>query len=134
MATYFSNDEETFNYDSVDEAVEALISESSDIKVGDFVSVYSGESESVSVKAYVPDVMELIGEMAYDDMGEFADSFPDSSREVDKEIQDAVESLVADLFDKHKLNPSFYKVKNQKCIEVRIDNVDDISFEIISTK
>ena len=130
MGIYYSSNEETFNYDSIDEAVEDLIENNSDIKVGDCVRVYSGESESVDVKHYVPNIIEHMGEIAYDDMGEFADDFPDCTQDVDQQIQNEVEILIERLFEKHKLMPSFYKIKNQKTIEVCINNVDDVSFDV----
>jgi hypothetical protein len=132
MSTYYSWDEETFNCDLIDEAVECAVENDDQIKVGDCICVYSGESEPVDIKSYVPDIMGNISEASYDDCGEWADNFPDAKIEVEREIQAAVENLVAELFHKHKLMPSFYKVKNVKTIEVRINNVDQVSFEVIS--
>ena len=132
MAIYYSYDEETFNYDSVDEAVEAFIEHDDSIKVGDIISVQSGESVIIDVRGYVPDIMEHISESSYDDMGEFSDSFPDASVEVMKEIQKEVEDLVAKLFDKHDLNPAFYRIKNEKTIDIIINSLDEISFDILT--
>lgn len=131
MSIHYSYDEETFNYDTVDEAVEALIEHDDSIKVGDIISVQSGESVPVDVKHYVPDIIECISESSYDDMGEFADNFPDASKEVEQEIQTEVEDLVSKLFEKHNLNPSFYKIKNEKTIDVRITNLGEYSFEYV---
>lgn len=133
MTIYYSTDEETFNYESVDEAVECLIGNDSDIKVGDIVYVQSGESVAVSVKEYIPDILETISDNSYDEMGEFSDGFPDASKEVGQEIQTQVEDLVSKLFDKYKLNPSFYRIKNVKFIGVIITNLDGCQFEIVES-
>ena len=132
MSIHYSTDEEVFSHDTLHEAVESLLADDETIKQGDVVSVFSGESEAVNIKSYIPDVMENMGEMSYDDMGEFADSWPDAPKNVEKEIQNSVENLVVELFEKHKLMPSFYKIKNQKNIDVRIDNIDEVSFEVVS--
>lgn len=134
MTTYYSDNEEIFNCESVEEAVEHAISNDPQIKVGDVLSIFSGESETIDVKSYVPNIIDSIRDQSYDDMGEFADDFPDASEKIEREIQSEVENLISKLFEKHNLNPTFYKIKNPKTIEVVITNLDEIKFEIKQLK
>jgi len=130
MTIYYSSDSERYEYNSIDEAIESATSDFPH-ENGDLISVYSGESVPVDITKYIPDICEFMQEIAYDDVGDIANNFPDATVDLQKEIQDEVEAIVVSLFKKHSLIPTFYNIKNEKEITVKILNVETGEYEIV---
>ena len=128
---FYNDSSDTFNIDSIDDAVGSLIESDSTISNGDIITIESGEVKLVSVSRFIPDIFEHMAEHAYDDYGDLRVDFPDKCIEIEKGIQAEVESLIVKLFDKHNLNPNFCDIINTKEIKVKIINVDRCEFELV---
>ncbi|RQT08914.1 hypothetical protein [Burkholderia contaminans] len=99
----WSRNNEDFTYDELDE----LLDMHDDIAVGDVVFI--GEVTPIQTKHLcdADDVIEMIGERAYDEVGEYADGYPDVMSEARAEL----DALLAGWIEKHA-KPTFYSVVN----------------------
>ncbi|MBY4726642.1 MULTISPECIES: hypothetical protein [Burkholderia] len=99
----WSRNNEDFTCDELDE----LLDTHDDLTVGDVVFV--GDAEPVPIK-YLCDADDVIGTMgdrAYDQVGEYADGYPDVTPEARAEL----DALLAGWIEKHA-KPTFYSVVN----------------------
>ena len=128
----YSNTLDNFILETVDEAIDELLSNDGSINNGDIAIVTSGEVKIVPVQRFVPDICDHIAERAYDDYSEHITKFPDATVEVEKEIQKEVDDLIVRLFEKHNLNPDFYDIINTKEIKVKIIDAENCEFESLN--
>lgn len=100
----WSANDEDFSCLGLDE----LLNENDELKPGD--TVYRGEAVRPDPTSYVDanDVIEMLGERAYDDAGDHADGWPCVSKDAEGELN----HLLAGWMQKHCPPPSFYRVKN----------------------
>ncbi len=109
----WSTDEETFNYDEKYEAVDALYSyvdgKYIPAQVGD--KIYYGTAVALDVSNLIDadDIIEMLGERAWDNCGEFADGYPD----VSKKERDLLDNYLKRWVKKY-CKPTFYNVKDIK--------------------
>lgn len=99
----WSKDSEFFTCDGLDE----LLDMHDDLSVGDVV--FYGDAAPIPTKHLCDanDVIDMIGDRAYDEVGEAADGYPDISPEAKVEL----EALIAGWIEKHA-KPTFYSVIN----------------------
>ena len=99
----WSANEELFNCDSLGE----LLDENDDLEVG--ATVWKGEKFPINTAGYVDasDIIEMLGERAYDDVGEFAEDWPD----VPDEARQELDALLSEWISKH-CTATFYRVRN----------------------
>ncbi|SMG00368.1 hypothetical protein [Burkholderia singularis] len=92
--TVWSCDDETFNYDTLAELLDTFFDKP---EVGDVVFV--GEVEPIPSMHLcdADDVIDLMGERAYDEVGEYADGYPDVTSEAKAELN----ALLARWIEKH---------------------------------
>lgn len=100
----WSANDEDFSSLGLDE----LLNENDELKPGDVV--FRGEAVRPDPTRYVDasDIIELLGERAYDDAGDHADGWPDVSKEAEAEL----DQLLKGWMHKHCSSPPFYRVKN----------------------
>lgn len=98
----WSVDEENFNARTLDDLID-----NHDLKAG--AVVFRAEAAHPSPKELidVDDIIETMGERAYDIAGEYGEDYPDVSTEAVRELSDFLTAWVA----KHA-PPSFYTVQN----------------------
>lgn len=103
VRTTWSRDNEYFSCDALDE----LLDMHDDLAVGDVVFV--GDVAPIPLKRLcnVGYVIEMIGERAYDEVGEAADSYPNVTPDAKAEL----EALLTGWIEKHA-KPTFYSVIN----------------------
>ncbi|WP_175760472.1 hypothetical protein [Burkholderia anthina] len=103
VRTTWSRDNEYFSCDALDE----LLDMHDDLAVGDVV--YFGDVAPIPTKHLcdADDIIDMLGERAYDEVGEAADDYPNISPEAKAEL----ESLIAGWIEKHA-KPTFYSVIN----------------------
>ncbi|MBR8434849.1 hypothetical protein KDW37_29225 [Burkholderia cenocepacia] len=99
----WSRNNEDFTCDELDE----LLDTHDDLAVGDVVFI--GEVAPIQTKHLcdADDVIEMIGERAYDEVGEYADGYPDATPEARAEL----DALLVGWIEKHA-KPTFYSVVN----------------------
>jgi hypothetical protein len=116
-AKVWSDDNERFNADSLGELIEGNDS----LVVGSMV--YFGDAQRVDPTKFISasDIVEMIGERAYDEAGECAEDFPN----VSKEAEDELEELLIEWINKH-CKATFYTVRN---IEKHIITAADLGHE-----
>ena len=130
--TYYSTDSESFEHETLDEALAALLAESKDIVNGDIISIECGESNPVHVRGYIPDVLEGMRDRAAEDMGEFSDGFLSLSKSEEERLQFEIGTAIIHLLRKKELMPTFYKIINIRAIVVKVLNTNDAtSYEIV---
>lgn len=114
VAEYWSRDEENFSYGSLQE----LLGTHDDIEAGD--TVYHGEGIAHDPAEWVgaDDVTEQLSCRAYDACGEFAEDYPEVSREAKAELDE----LLAAWVRKH-CTPTFYAIKNVREYEVTAEDI-----------
>lgn len=115
----YSTDGESFTHDTAEDAFEDEIS-GANLCVGESIVVFEGDKAPHSVKNWIPDIAEEIGNRAYEDASEWADSFPDCTPEQSEELQREVETVVLAWLERHSLEPTFYRVENIKEIRAEI--------------
>ncbi|MDN7441162.1 hypothetical protein QZM64_18555 [Burkholderia cepacia] len=99
----WSRNNEDFTCDELAE----LLDMNDDLAVGDVVFI--GEAAPINPKHLcdADDVIDMIGERAYDEVGEYADCYPDVTPEARAEL----DALLAGWIEKHA-KPTFYSVIN----------------------
>jgi len=100
----WSHNNEDFNHETLGDLLDLH-----DMQPGD--TVYVGESVRPEVKDFINtlDVIENMGERAYDIGGEYAEDFPDITKEAEQEL----ESLLIAWAEKH-CTINFWTVRNVK--------------------
>ncbi|AIP12505.1 gp45 [Burkholderia pseudomallei] len=101
--TVRSKDNEFFSCDALDE----LLDMHDELAVGDVV--FYGDVEPIPIVRLCDanDVIDMIGDRAYDEVGEAADGYPDIAPEAKAEL----ETLLSGWIEKHA-KPTFYSVVN----------------------
>ncbi|MDN7671301.1 hypothetical protein QZM22_01890 [Burkholderia oklahomensis] len=101
--TVWSKDNEFYSCDALDE----LLDMHDELAVGDVV--FYGDVAPIPIKHLcdADDVINMIGERAYDEVGEAADGYPDIAPEAKAEL----EALLLGWIEKHA-KPTFYSVIN----------------------
>jgi hypothetical protein len=119
---YYSSDEEDYSHETPQEAAEALW-DSGEPKAGDVVTVWEGDASPKKASYYVPDVLELMQESAYEDGGDWADTW-DFTKEQKESMQEAIERAVDAWADANDMHPKFYSILRSRPIKVRFINED----------
>jgi len=116
--TYYSTDNELFNYDNLRDAAEYAFDYPS-VKVGDIATIFAGEAVRFSASCFIRDIVDEMNELAYESAGEIAEGYPVCTEEQSKELMASVSNAVDAWADKHNIQPTFYSVSNVKTIKVK---------------
>ena len=102
----WGKDEEWFDCDSLGDLIDNWHG-SEEFEPGRIV--YFGDVEDIKLNRLcnVDDILEMMGERAYDESGESADNYPD----VTKEAREELSALLLAWMEKHA-KPTFYRVVN----------------------
>ena len=118
---YWSQNGETFCAESLGELIW-------DYDIQEGCTVYFGESEPFEASNFASGaadgVIELIGDRALDEAGEFADDYPNVTADARKDLQDFIDQWA----EKH-CKPDFWIVKN---VKEHVVTSDDIKAEELS--
>lgn len=112
----WSNDDEYFIYDSLQE----LLSQEEGVGVGATVSFGEKEDADVSTLVDADDVVEMIGERAYDNFGESAEDFPGVSLEAKQEL-----NLLLSQWIVKNCQASFYWIRNVQSYVVTEEDIKE---------
>lgn len=117
----WSSNGEDFNSDSLED----LLDINDHLEVGD--TVWKADAVKPDPTSYVSasDVIELISERASDDGGEYAEDFPDVSKEAATELDE----LLAGWIKKHCAEPRFYLVLNPAEYTLTADDLSRAALE-----
>jgi hypothetical protein len=113
----YSTDEENYNYETLGEAMDAL---DGDQGLTEGLVIYEGEAHRNAPSYYfdVDSLIEQMGERACDDAGEWADTFPDLSKEQVAEL----DSMIKTWLDAN-VTATFYTVCNTRKLEVTTEMI-----------
>jgi len=117
----YSLDGESYNYTDRGEALTTLGDSSADgLQVG--MTYHAGDSRQRAPSFYfsMSNLVENMGEAAYDDAGEFADGFPDMTKEKEAELN----AIICNWLDRN-VDVSFFTVENAETVEVTEQDVAD---------
>ncbi|MYM34877.1 hypothetical protein GTP38_11055 [Duganella sp. FT94W] len=109
----WSVDEENFNAHSLSELIE-----NHDLEAG--TVVFRAEAAYPTAKQLITaeDIIETMGERAYDIAGEHADDYPDVSEAAEQELTEFLAAWIA----KHAA-PTFYTVNNVQRYNITVDDL-----------
>lgn len=108
----YSTNNEEFNYTEISEALEYAWDLDEDASL---FTIYEGEVYKKTASSYAPsDLTENLSEIAYEEAGEFAEGWPSATNEQSLELQAAIKKTIDEWADKHKLQPTFFTVRNVK--------------------
>lgn len=115
----FSTNDEMFNYGEFHESKEEAIEAGKDYFEGS--SFYIGQVKDIGsglVCVDAGEVLEIIGERAYDECGEIAEYYlSDIPEEHQQELEGALNLVLKTWIKKHGYEPTFFGVKNVEKIE-----------------
>lgn len=116
MTESWSNDRETFQYDSLGE----LMDSHSELSVGDTVYVGTAIVPYVSRYVFTDRILESMSDGAYDEVGEYAEDWP----KITNEEQKILEKMIADFIEKH--SPiKFYNVVDIKEYTITLEDINE---------
>lgn len=124
MELKYSTDEETYNYDDLREAGECAF-DYVGAEVGDTRTIYVGEPVRPIASDFIPNYIEAMGEMAYDEIGEHVGEWPEYTGEQEKELVDGIKAAVDSWADKYGRHPTFYSIKNARPMTIRLMENDE---------
>jgi hypothetical protein len=111
---YWSRDEENFSYESLGE----LLDSHDDLEIGDVVYVGRRIVPDPGDWTDAEEVLEQLACRAVDDCGEFADDYPEASKEAKAELN----ALLATWARKHCI-PTFYMIKDVREYEITAEDL-----------
>lgn len=135
---YYSHDEETFEEDIYCVAEYAF--DYPGIKVGDIITIYSGERNDLKASFFFGDMdaVERMRENAYEYFGEadFIESWLDGvSKEQDEELLSSIRNTIDSWADKYKKHPTFFGIKNVKEVKIKFLGEDKSPwFEVVENE
>lgn len=111
----YSTDSEWFQYDEL----VALIRDKG-LQTGDLV--YEGQSEPVKASKLfdADDLVDMLADRMYDEVGECSDGWPFVTKEILEEVNKELQQII----DKH-FPPNFYRVVNVQQYEITEQDVED---------
>ncbi len=109
----YSFDEESYHgkYDTREEALaEALSENNSYAESNRFSNIYTAECDTKFFVEFLQldSLWECMSNVAYDEIGEFSEGWPEVSEDAEKELTD----FMVEWAKKYKLEPTFYGVIN----------------------
>lgn len=123
MITYYSVDDEFFTHDNLEDAVFELYHNLSrkDIEEGGVFTVYACEFKQVPVSYFYRDVVELIDDSMYEELGEHSDGI-----QITPEQTSELNNMIKQYLD--KADPRMYSigVGRSREIELTLEDILDV--------
>lgn len=129
---YYSVEDGSFDFETLEELVEDLVSGDSSVEVGDIITLYCGKSKAIDVRRYTPRIVDDMANYAYDHMGEYSSDFLDVDELTEQLIQTEVDNFIEGLLTRLDLLPKFYEIEYVRDIIVKITDIDCYDFDIVS--
>ncbi len=116
----YSINNEDFNYDEIEEAITDKLSDEF-LPTGTVITIYEADAVHHKAGEYADAFpIDTLMNNAWDDGGEYAEDWPNCTKEQDKELGTMIADAVNLWADKHGLHPTFYGVVNTKEIQVEL--------------
>lgn len=118
----YSYDETDWTYSdkSIEEVINGYFENQGETENGE-ITLYVGEAVGHKASEFLPHIWDEITNQAYDVAGEHSEDWCYSlDKESEQCLQKQVERVVDQYFKETKKQPSFFKIKNDKPIKVRI--------------
>lgn len=126
MKVYSLNEED---YISLEDACDQLF-DYDGVCVGDVKELWEGDGTRYKASDFLPDILEIIAEKAWYIAGDIGEDWPENNVSQAFELESDIKKLVDSWAGKYNLQPSFYGVKNERKIKVKINSFDG-DYEII---
>lgn len=126
----YSVNNEEFNHNELGDAVEDCYA-STFLEVGETTVIYAADSIGQKASNFIPDIVEYMQEIAYEECGEYVDTWPDATQSQRDNLNRTIGNVVNVWADQNNLKPKFYKVENIKEIKIKLLN-EDCDYEVIS--
>lgn len=128
--TYYSENGEEYRHEDLEEAVYAIIEDDADLEVGYVISVWEGKCRFRKASSYAPDVFEDMQNQAYDELPDFADNWPNVTKDQSKELVDSINELIDKWADKYNQQPAFGLMSNCKERFFKITKMAEMASDI----
>lgn len=136
MTTYYSKNDEDYNYDDPRDAIDDLMG----IEPKELIIIYEGELVAAKASKYAPDIEDHLANNAYDDVGECSDVWPSCDEYKMAELQSMVEDAIDSWADKHGLQPKFGEIRNIKQLTYKLnakgkdaEDIESDDYELVGT-
>lgn len=122
----WSIDEESFTLSSKDEAIDSLFCDNPQDLMGRVIYFGTSHAPDVSSLVDASDIIEMLGERAYDNYGEWAETFPDLSKNdiKDKAAIDALNAYLSSWITEN-CPVTFWSVENVEKYIITQEDVDE---------
>ncbi len=130
MEKCYSLNNEDFNYTEMEDALRDKFDDL-DIKLGDVVTIYEGDAVLWKAGDFADGFpVDTLSNGSYDEAGEYADEWPNCTKEQDQDLVQRIKDVVNQWADDHGLQPTFYRVENVKEIQAKLTSIDG-DYEIL---
>lgn len=120
MEKCYSTNGEDFNYTEIEDAIESAFDDP-DLPIGTVVTIDEGDAIPWKAGDFADGFpVETLANSAYDEAGEYADGWPNCTKEQESDLAQRIKSAVNQWADDHGLQPRFYRVANIKEIKVKL--------------
>lgn len=124
MTKWYSTNEEDYRHTEIEAAIAEAFDDST-IKAGEIRSIWEGDAIIRRAGSYAPfRMVEELSERAYDECGEYAEDWPDCSKEQEHELEQRIAAAINSWADDFGHQPTFGTVGNVREIKVRLTSED----------
>ena len=113
MKFYYSTDGENFNTESIHDCL-------CDFEEGEISTIYQGEAVKKLASEFVFFDSDILLDGAYENCGDYAEGWLTTTKEEEGDLLAMVKVAVDEWADKHKKQPKFYGIRNQKEIKIKV--------------
>lgn len=118
---YSHNEEDFNNYeDAIERIVENFLDDNPEFEGETELEIFEGEKLSHKIGDFLPWVVDVIIENAFEAGDEFADNWSNKIEKLEKEIQETIKTALNNWADQTNNQPNFFGVKNIRPISVKI--------------
>lgn len=120
----YSTNNEDFSHDCIEEAINDRLSDEF-LASGTVITIYEGDAVKQKAGNFAKwDVIDELSCSAGDECGEYADDWPNCTKEQSDDLDERIAAVVNQWADDHGLQPNFYTVENVKEIQVELLDID----------
>lgn len=121
--TCYSHNEEDFHSDfetPLEYAVENFLEDNPEFEGETEIEIFEGEKIPKRIGDFTPDVTEWIGELAFEESGEYSEDWVEKIYERRKEIKEIIRAALNKWADENDAHPDFFAIGKVSPLSVKI--------------
>lgn len=138
MDKVYSENGEEYHNDDFYEVVQRVLNEIYPEKInGQIISIWEAEIDHKTISDFYTtmNIVDELQESAYDaGLGDHSENWLDVARNIHEELNYEIKQVLEKWADKHKLQPAFFGVKNEKEIKIKLiehSDADGYKYDIV---